>query len=172
MDGGGVAGSEPSFARRRASGLQRLLLKAPPLVYHGPIADLLRSRCVMLLTTIGRRSGRPRTLGISFMPVDDHLVVFSGWGVSSNWYRNLRANPEVMVQVGRRRLRATAKLVEEPSRRIELMQKMQARSGRCGPPQPVRPVLKALHLFDYQAEIDTAVAAGGALPVIELFPHA
>ena len=63
------------------------------------------------------------------MPVDDHFVVFSGWGVSSDWLRNIRANPDVFVQVGRRRMRATAQLVEDPERRRELMRRMQATSG-------------------------------------------
>jgi deazaflavin-dependent oxidoreductase (nitroreductase family) len=166
-----MAISEPSFARRPAGKVQRLLLKAPPRLYRGLLADLLKSRCVMLLTTTGRRSGQPRTGAISFMPVGDHFVVFSGWGVTSNWYRNVRANPEVVIQVGRTRSRATARLVGDPARRRELMRQMQARSSGCGPPRLVRPMLKALQLFDYDTEIDMAVAAGGTLPVIELFPH-
>ena len=147
------------------------MLKAPVFLYYGPIADLLRSRCVMLLTTLGRRSGRPRTGGISFMPLDDHYVVFSGWGVTSNWYRNLRANPEVSIKVGRKQMLATAHVVEDPERRRALMLQMQARSGGCGPPKPMRPLLKLTGVFDYQAEIDMAVAAGGALPVVEIIPH-
>ncbi len=105
------------------------------------------------------------------MPVDDHFVVFSGWGVTSNWYKNLRANPDVFITVGRRRMRAVAHLVEDPERRRELMLRMHARSGGCGPPKPIRPLLKALKLFDYQAEIDQAVAAGGTLPVVEIVPR-
>ncbi len=166
-----MASSEPTFTRQRASPLLRALLKVPTLVYRGPIAELMRSRCVMLLTTQGRRSGLPRTGGVSFMPVGDHFVVFSGWGVRSNWFRNIRANPEVTVTVGRRRMRATARLVEDPERRRELMRQMQARSSGSGPPQPMRPLLKLTRMFDYQAEIDMAVAAGGSLPVVEIFPY-
>jgi deazaflavin-dependent oxidoreductase (nitroreductase family) len=147
------------------------MLKAPVFLYYGPIADVLRSRCVMLLTTLGRRSGQPRTGGVSFMPLDDHYVVFSGWGVTSNWYRNLRANPEVSIKVGRKQMRATAQVVEDPRRRRELMLQMQARSSGCGPPRPLRPLLKLTGVFDYQGEIDMAVAAGGALPVVEIIPH-
>jgi deazaflavin-dependent oxidoreductase (nitroreductase family) len=147
------------------------MLKVPAFVYSGPIADLLRSRCVMLLTTTGRRSGRPRTGGVSFMPLDDHFVVFSGWGVMSNWYRNIRANPEVTIKVGRRQMRATARVVEDPERRRELMLRMQARSSSCGPPQFARPLLKLTGVFDYQGEIDMAVAAGSTLPVVEIVPH-
>ena len=46
------------------------------------------------------------------MALDNHFVVFSGWGVTSNWYRNLRVNPEVTITVGRRRMGALARLVD------------------------------------------------------------
>jgi hypothetical protein len=103
------------------------------------------------------------------MPVGDHIVVFSGFrGVNSNWYRNLRANPRVEVRVGRRRIQATATVVDDPDRRVELMRQMAARSSRCGPPRPVRPLLKLTRLFDYEGEISMALAAGAALPVVEI----
>ena len=85
-----MASAEPSFRRQRASPLLRTMLKVPSLIYRGPLAELMRSRCVLLLTTRGRKTGRPRTGAVSFMPVEDHFVVFSGWGVTSNWYQNLR----------------------------------------------------------------------------------
>jgi len=135
------------------------------------MAEFLKSRCVMLLTTRGRRTGRPRTNGVSFMPVDDHYVAFSGWGVRSDWYRNVRAHPEVFITVGRRRIRAMARVVDDPERRRQLMRQMQARSADCGPPKPVRPLLKLSGLFDYDAEIEMAVAAGDTLPVVEIFPQ-
>src|SRR4030081_2008903 len=164
-----MASTEPSFKRRRASPWLRTMLKVPSLVYRGPLAELMRSRCVLLLTTRGRKTGRPRTGAVSFMPVEDHFVVFSGWGVGSNWFKNIRANPEVMVTVGRRRMRATARVVEDPDRRRQLMLRMKARSSGCGPPQPMRPLLKLSHVFDYQGEIDMAVAAGSSFPVGEIF---
>src|SRR5216683_6328746 len=166
-----MASTEPSFRRQRASPLLRTMLKVPTLVYRGPLAELMRSRCVLLLTTRGRKTGRPRTGAVSFMPLGDHFVVFSGWGVGSNWFRNIRANPEVMVTVGRRKMRATAQVVEDPERRRQLMLEMQARSPGCGPPQLMRPLLKLTRIFDYQGEIDMAVAAGGTFPVVEIFPH-
>jgi deazaflavin-dependent oxidoreductase (nitroreductase family) len=165
-----MTSSPPSFTRRRANPVLRLLLKAPVLLYRGPIADLLRSRCVLLLTTRGRRTGQPRTGPVSFMPVDNHFVVFSGWGVNSNWYQNIRANPEVTITVGRRRMPALARLVEDPDRRRALMLRQQARAGRCGPPKPVRPLFKFLKIFDYDGEIKMAVNAGGSLPVVEITP--
>lgn len=162
--------AEPTFRRPRPAGLLRLFFKIPPLVYHGPLAEFLRSRCVLLITTRGRHSGLPRTTALSFMPIDDHFVVFAGWGIRANWYRNARAHPEVRLKVGRRELRATARLVEDPARRVDLMRQMQARSSGCGPPRAIRPLLRLTRMFDYQAEIDGAVSAGPVLPVVELIP--
>jgi len=103
------------------------------------------------------------------MPLENgHLVVFSGWGVGSGWYANVRANPRVRVTVGREQVSGTARVVEEPDRRQQLMLRMQRRSSGCGPPKPVRPLLKVTGAFDYDGEIAMAVRAGGALPVVEI----
>jgi deazaflavin-dependent oxidoreductase (nitroreductase family) len=147
------------------------MLRLPRFLYVGPLADLLRSRCVLLLTTRGRRTGRRRTAAVSFMPLGDgHLVIFSGWGVGSDWYANVRADPRVRVRIGRQEVSGMARLVEEPERRRELMLRMQRRSSGCGPPRPMRPLLKATRAFDYDAEIAMAVKAAGTLPVVEIVP--
>src|SRR5262249_34605727 len=150
----------------------RLLLGLTPHVYRGPLADLLRSRCVLVLTTHGRRTGLPRTTAISFMPGEGNsIVVFAGFrGTRANWYLNLRKNPHHVERIGRRRFEGTATLVADPQRRRALMLQMSARSRGCGPPRAVRPVLKGLRLFDYEGEIALATAAGETLPVVEITP--
>jgi deazaflavin-dependent oxidoreductase (nitroreductase family) len=165
-----MSASEPTFDRGRPGLLQKLFFKAPIALYRDGPAEIMRSRCVMLITTIGRKSGLPRTNGVSFMPLDDHFVVFSGWGVRSDWYRNLVANPDVTIRVGNREMKATAAPVADPERRRELMHMMRGRAGRCGPPGPFRWLLKRTGIFDYEGELDMALQQGGALPVVELFP--
>ncbi len=164
------ASSEPTFVRERPRLLDRLLFRAVPVLYRGPLAEILRGRCVMLLTTTGRRSGLPRTTGVSFMPEDGRYVIFSGFGVDSNWYRNVTARPDVTIQVGRRRMRASARVVPDPARRKELMLRMRDYSARCGPPKGVRALLRLTRLYDYEAEIAMAVAQEGAMPVVEILP--
>jgi deazaflavin-dependent oxidoreductase (nitroreductase family) len=163
-------GNKPTFDRGRPGALRRLFFKAPISLYRGPVAEVLRSRCIMLLTTIGRRSGQKRTNGVSFMPLGDRYIVFSGWGVRSDWYKNLLVNPEVTIKVGGKTMRATAVPVSDPARRRELMQQMRQRSKQCGPPEPVRTVLSKTGIFDYEAELDLALKQGGELPVVELIP--
>ncbi len=165
-----MGGTQPTFERERPNALLRFVFKLPPLVYHGPIATFLSSRCVMKLTTTGRKSGLPRTISVSYLPTDEGIVIFSGFGIESNWYRNVLAEPRVTVQIGRKTFEATASVVGDPARRKELMLEMQARSDSCGPPTFVRPLMRLTRTFDYDAEIRLAVDNAEALPVVLLKP--
>ncbi len=64
------------------------------------------------LTTIGRKSGRERTVEIWFGMKDSTVYLLSGGGGAAQWVQNLVANPEVRVALGRRRYVGTARLVE------------------------------------------------------------
>ncbi|MFN8663480.1 MAG: nitroreductase family deazaflavin-dependent oxidoreductase [Thermomicrobiales bacterium] len=165
-----MASTQPTFDRGRPNAFRKWFFKSPVSMYKGPVADVMSKRCVMMLTTIGRKSGLPRTNGVSYMPVGDSYIIFAGWGVQSDWYKNLLANPEVTIQVGSKTIKATAKPVEDPARRRELMLQMRKRSGQCGPPEPMRSVLKATGVFDYEGELDMAVEQAGKLPVVEITP--
>lgn len=59
----------------------------------------------MRLTTIGRRTGLPRTVNLLYFPRGDEFVLIgSNWGRSRDpdWAHNLRAQPKVTVEVRRR----------------------------------------------------------------------
>lgn len=58
---------------------------------------------VCLLTTIGRKSGKPRTAPLLYLRRGDDIVVVASQGGRENnpaWYLNLRDNPAVTVQIG------------------------------------------------------------------------
>lgn len=163
-----VSTSPPTFERERPNLLLRIGFKIPPLIYYGPIASLMASRCVIRLTTTGRKSGKPRTICVSAMPVDHGYVLFSGFGIKSNWYQNLLANPEAVIKVGRKTHSVTAMVVDDPDQRRNLMIRMRDRSASCGPPTFIRPVLELTKVFDYDAEIQMAVDNAEELPVVIL----
>jgi deazaflavin-dependent oxidoreductase (nitroreductase family) len=57
----------------------------------------------LLLTTRGRTTGRPRRTALFYWrDGDDYLVVASNGGIPAypDWYLNLMADPQVVVQVG------------------------------------------------------------------------
>lgn len=162
----------PTLVRIRPKGFQRLLLKIPVYLYRGPLASLLAWRCVVLLTTTGRKTNLPRRTALSAMRVDDRFVVFAGLaGIRADWYRNILANPEVIVRYGHRCWRARAQVVLDPAQRRSFMERMATYSRRCGPPRPTRPLLRLLRIFDYDAEIAFALAHAEELPVVEIVPH-
>jgi deazaflavin-dependent oxidoreductase (nitroreductase family) len=69
----------------------------------------------LLLRTTGRRSGETRTNALVYArDGEDYLVVASNGGAdrAPAWLHNLRANPDVEVQVRRRRGRGAATVVE------------------------------------------------------------
>lgn len=66
---------------------------------------------ICLLTTKGRKTGRPRTQPLLYMPDGDRVVIVASQGGLPKdplWYLNLCADPHVTVQVRRdvRRMRA------------------------------------------------------------------
>jgi deazaflavin-dependent oxidoreductase (nitroreductase family) len=70
----------------------------------GRIVRPLRRR-VLVLTTMGPRSGRPRTVVVQYFPDGDDFVVVganSGMPTDPAWCRNLRVNPRARIEVGRR----------------------------------------------------------------------
>jgi deazaflavin-dependent oxidoreductase (nitroreductase family) len=60
---------------------------------------------VMLLTAVGRKSGRRHTTPLLYLRDGDRLVTVASKGGMDHhplWYRNLLANPDVDVQIGTR----------------------------------------------------------------------
>jgi deazaflavin-dependent oxidoreductase (nitroreductase family) len=75
---------------------------------------------LLLLNTVGVKSGLPRTNPLAYLPGDDCLYVFASKGGSPahpDWYLNLVANPAVTVEVGTEQYEATADSLTGPERR-------------------------------------------------------
>jgi F420H(2)-dependent quinone reductase len=69
----------------------------------------------LLLRTTGRRSGATRTNGLVYArDGEDYLVVASNGGADRPpaWLHNIRAKPDVEIQIARERRNATAMVVE------------------------------------------------------------
>ena len=78
---------------------------------RGRIVRLWRRRA-LVLTTIGRRSGLPRTVVVQFFPDGEDLVVVaanSGLPTHPAWYLNLTAHPRARVEVEGRTLQVEAR---------------------------------------------------------------
>jgi deazaflavin-dependent oxidoreductase (nitroreductase family) len=81
-----------------------------------------------LLTTKGRKTGLPRTLPLLHLPDGDRVILAASQaGMSKNplWYNNLRADPEITIQV-RRNIRRMRARTADPAERAELWPRLVA----------------------------------------------
>lgn len=95
-----------------------LFWKWHPRVYRwtgGRVGGELANLPVLLLRTVGRRSGVRREIGLTYLPWEhDFVVIASVLGEPQNpgWYHNLLANPEIEIQVGPENIAVSAQEVE------------------------------------------------------------
>lgn len=85
----------------------------------GRLLNSISSAPVLLLTTIGHRTGKRRTRPLVYLADGDcYVVVASAAGASQHpaWIRNLQADPVVSVQVGSRKLRMHAEIAYDEER--------------------------------------------------------
>ncbi len=109
----------------------------------------------LLLTTIGRKSGKKRTLPLLYGECDGGLIIVASKGGAPAhplWYLNLVANPQVEVQVASEVFSAEAKTVSDDDRERywDLMAKIwpfyndyQAKTDRQIPLVFLRPLKKS-----------------------------
>jgi deazaflavin-dependent oxidoreductase (nitroreductase family) len=74
---------------------------------------------VALVDTVGRKSGKKRTVPIACYPYRDSVAVSasnSGQERHPAWYLNMQSEPQVMVQLGKERFAAIAEEVPDEER--------------------------------------------------------
>jgi deazaflavin-dependent oxidoreductase (nitroreductase family) len=74
---------------------------------------------MLLLTTTGAKSGRPRTTPLVYTNDGDRIVIIASKGgapTSPDWYHNLRANPVATVEMGTEKFQVRASQVEGAER--------------------------------------------------------
>ena len=81
----------------------------------------------LYLTTIGRRSGRPRRIEIWFTRHEGAYYLVAEHGRRSQWAQNLVVEPAVRARVGARSFRARARVVDHAAER-ELVRSVRRRS--------------------------------------------
>jgi deazaflavin-dependent oxidoreductase (nitroreductase family) len=69
-------------------------------------------RKVLLLTTMGRKSGVERTTPLVYMPYGEQLLVYPSNGgkeTAPAWWLNLQSNPVATIQIGENKYRVRAR---------------------------------------------------------------
>lgn len=93
----------------------RIFLRAPLLLYRIGLGRSMRFVPFLILTTRGRKSGLPRHVMLEYRRHGQKIYVVSGWGTTTQWYKNLLADPTVTLQLGTRDLAAHASTVTNPA---------------------------------------------------------
>ncbi len=85
----------------------------------GKVGARIANMPVLLLTTTGRRSGRPRTQPLTYTRTNEGYAVIASKGGAAQhplWYLNLRANPLAEVTIGRETQKVRAREAEGEER--------------------------------------------------------
>lgn len=104
-------------------GLTRFLFRLPIWFYRLGLGWLLGGR-FMLINHVGRKTSLPRQVVVEVVrhnKVSDIYVIASGFGEKSQWFQNLMYNPDVTIQVGRRKLAVTARRLSEAEAADEMV---------------------------------------------------
>ncbi len=112
-----------TFLRPTAHHLDRLITKITG--GRSSFAGLATGVPAVILTTIGAKSGEPRTVALYGIPHPDGVaLIASNFGDVKHpaWYHNLKAHPEATVSIGRDTWPATARLAT-PDERDEIWAK-------------------------------------------------
>lgn len=90
------------------------LFKMPILQYKLGMGWMI-GKYILLLTTTGRKSGKPRHTPLEYEhdKENDRYRIAAGWGGNTDWFKNIKANPKVHVQVGRRKFDAVAEIASD-----------------------------------------------------------
>lgn len=88
-------------------------------ITRGRLANRVAGLPVLLITTYGRKTGKPHTNPVVYLrDGDDYLVSASSGGMDwhPGWYFNLKSRPEATVQVTRQVMDVKATLLEGAER--------------------------------------------------------
>jgi F420H(2)-dependent quinone reductase len=109
----------PAASRNAVS---EFFFRIHPWIYRktgGRLLGQLGDDPILLLNTIGRRSGQPRTNGMVYVEHENGWIVAASWAGEPKhpiWYLNLMAQPDVTVQVRDRVVPVRARNLEGEER--------------------------------------------------------
>ena len=83
----------------------------------------------MVITHTGRKSGAKRRTPVNYALVDDEVYCTAGFGSTSDWYRNIIANPQVEVWLPDGWWAGIAEEVTHPEARLPLLREVLIGSG-------------------------------------------
>ena len=96
--------AKPLLGVRRQPGRLALAVFRLPLPLYQRGWGWLLGHTFLLVTHAGRKTGKRRetvAMTLAYDPQTQEAVIFSGWGLNTDWIRNIRAHPALQIQIGR-----------------------------------------------------------------------
>jgi deazaflavin-dependent oxidoreductase (nitroreductase family) len=85
----------------------------------GRVGGRHAGRPILLLHSVGARSGQTRVHPVTYQQVGDRFAIFAsknGAPTNPDWYHNLRANPRATVEVGTNTFAVNARVAQGQER--------------------------------------------------------
>ena len=86
---------------------------------HGRVGGYFKGAPLLLLHHTGARSGKARLNPIMYLKDGDRYLVFASKGgadTNPDWYYNMKAHPDVQIEVGDEKINARAEEITGPER--------------------------------------------------------
>jgi deazaflavin-dependent oxidoreductase (nitroreductase family) len=96
--------AKPLLGVRRQPGRLALAVFRLPLPLYQRGWGWLLGHTFLLVTHAGRKTGKRRetvAMVLTYDPQTQEAVICSGWGLNTDWIRNIRAHPALQIQIGR-----------------------------------------------------------------------
>lgn len=145
-------------------GLKAIPWRLPIWIYRLGLGGLMGKR-FLLLSHQGRRTGLQRQTVLEIIqskPAKGEYFVVSGFGTRSHWYKNIKENPSIIIQVGKKVMQATAEQLSPEDASHQMLEYTQKYPGN----------LKALaKLIGYELEHtkEGYLAFGRDIPVFRFY---
>lgn len=88
---------------------------------------------IMVIKHRGRKSGREYLTPVNYAIVDGEIYCTAGFGSTSDWYRNMQANPEIELWLPEGKRKARAEDISDSPKRLFLMRQVLIASGFAAP---------------------------------------
>ena len=85
-------------------------------ISQGRIGSRLGTQLILILHTIGRKSGQDRAIPIAYFDYEGHyLIVASNWGKDrqADWYLNLKKDPHAKLEIKGRLVSVAAREAQD-----------------------------------------------------------
>ena len=98
------------------------LIHLPPQIVYAIGLGPLIGRMVLLLTTIGRKSGKERITPLQYEEIDGCYYVAAALGEKTDWDRNILASSRVKIRVKSKRVTGVAEIITETDKKADFLE--------------------------------------------------